>query len=106
MVTTGYWRWRQRGEAVLLWLLCSVFVPGLVVMQLLQAALGDPERSRRMALAIDMCGNALLGGDPRETISARTGRNLIAGKRWARIVAPVIDFFFGENHCRNAALMS
>lgn len=56
-----------------------------------------------MALAIDMCGNALFGGDPREKISSRTGRNLIAGKRWAKIVAPVIDFFAGKDHCLKSA---
>jgi hypothetical protein len=89
-----------RRNALLLWLVCTPVFPILWMMQGLQAIFGNPERSVNMALAIDSCGNALFGGDFRMTISERTGLALIAGKRWGRIAAPVIDFFFGENHCR------
>jgi hypothetical protein len=57
-----------------------------------------------MAIAFDGCGNALFGGDPTMTISARTGLALLDGKRWARIVAPVIDFAFGKGHCLEKAM--
>ncbi len=95
---------KSRAIAVLLWGLCTVALPVLWVMQLMQALFGSVDRSIRMAVAHDQCGNALFGGIPTMTISARTGLALREGKRWARIVAPVIDFFFGEGHCAGEAL--
>ncbi len=92
---------KDRISALLLWAICSVALPILWVMQLLQGLLGDVRRSRYMAVAIDSCANALFGGLPNDTISARTGRGVIAGYGWAIKVAPMIDFFFGENHCKN-----
>jgi hypothetical protein len=56
-----------------------------------------------MAVAIDSCANALFGGLPNDTISARTGRGVIAGYGWAIKAAPMIDFFFGKDHCKNEA---
>lgn len=52
-----------------------------------------------MALAQDECGNSMFGGPPTQTMSSRVGDGLIEGKRWAKIVAPVIDFLFGAGHC-------
>jgi hypothetical protein len=92
-----------RRRALALWLLCTLVIPLLWLMQLLQGVFGSPERSINMAVSLDTCGNALLGGNPRQTISERTGLALIEGKRWARIVAPVIDYFFGPDHCRQEA---
>jgi hypothetical protein len=74
-------------------------MPLLLTMMLLQAVFGSTSRAKGMALAQDQCGNALFGGNPKESISEHTGNALLAGKRWARIVAPMIDFFFGEGHC-------
>jgi hypothetical protein len=93
----------SRSNAVLLWFVCSLFLIPLSVMQLLQALFGSPVRSHKMALAIDQCGNALFGGDPAMTISERVGRNLRAGKAWAKPVAAFIDFFFGKGHCLAAS---
>ena len=95
---------RTRKHALKLWLLCTLCLPLLWIMQGLQALFGSPERSIGMAFAQDACGNALFGGDPRQSISERTGLALMLGKRWARIVAPVIDHFFGQNHCREEAV--
>jgi len=92
-----------RRRAIALWLLCTLVIPLLWLMQLLQGVLGSPERSINMAVSLDTCGNALLGGNPRQTLSERTGLALLEGKRWARIVAPVIDYFFGKDHCRQEA---
>lgn len=89
----------SRKTALLLWLLCTLALPVLWIMQLLQALFGSPERSIRMAVAFDASGNALLGGDQLMTISTRTGRALKEGKRWAKIAAPIIDYFFGKDHC-------
>lgn len=91
-----------RLKAVVIWLLCSLIVPFLCLMQLLQAVFGEPVRSLNMAYAVSRYGNSLLGGDPGMTFSRRVGNNARAGKRWALIVAPCIDFLFGENHCINA----
>ena len=80
-------------------LMCVLAAPVLVMFMLGQALIGSPDRALSMAVAFDECGNALFGGDPQETISRRTGLALIAGKRWAKVVAPMIDFIFGEGHC-------
>jgi hypothetical protein len=86
-----------------IWLLCAIVVPILIIAMLLQALWGSTTRAQSMAVALDECGNSLLGGDARETISKRTGLALIAGKRWGKIAAPFIDSIFGPNHCLNAA---
>ena len=93
-----------RFRAIILWLLCTAVLPLLWIMQGLQGLFGSPERSINMALAQDQCGNALFGGDPGQSISERTGLAAMEGKRWAKITAPCIDFFFGQNHCYDSAL--
>ncbi len=87
----------------LIWLLCAIVTPLLILMMLAQALFGSTVRAQSMAVALDECGNSLFGGDARETISKRTGLALLAGKRWAKIAAPLIDSVFGFNHCLNAA---
>jgi len=86
-------------KLILICLMCAVFAPVLVLCMLAQALFGSGDRALSMAVAFDECGNALFGGDATETISRRTGLALLAGKRWAKIVAPVIDFIFGPGHC-------
>jgi len=54
--------------------------------------------------AFDVFGNAVLGGDCRETISSRVGKGQRAGKPVHSLIAPVINALFfvlrGErNHC-------
>lgn len=93
----------DRCRALKLWALCTLCLPLLWLMQLLQGVFGSPERSINMAVSLDTCGNALFGGDPRMTISERTGLAVMAGKRWGQIVAPVIDYFFWPDHCRKEA---
>lgn len=60
---------------------------------------------RRLLIAIDQLGNTITGGDPDETISSRTGKAAILGKRWALILERIINAIFlrltGErDHCR------
>ena len=44
--------------------------------------------------------NALTGGDPRFSFSARVGAGQAAGKRWAQLAAAIIDrLAFSRNHC-------
>jgi hypothetical protein len=68
-------------------------------MQIGQALAGSAERSINMATAIDQCGNALFGGDPDQTISARVGIAQLDGKPWAWFAASIIDTAFGDGHC-------
>lgn len=89
----------SRLRLVALWLLCALVTPLLLLGMLVQALGGAETRALGIAVGFDEAGNALFGGDARQTISTRTGRALVAGKRWARIVAPCIDFFFGAGHC-------
>lgn len=44
--------------------------------------------------------NSVTGGDPRYSFSARVGRAQVQGKRWANVVAAVIDrLLFSRDHC-------
>jgi hypothetical protein len=89
----------SRPKLLLIWLACVLASPVLLIAMFAQAAFGSTDRALSMAVAQDTCGNALFGGSRGETISTRTGNALIQGKRWARIVAPVIDAVFGAGHC-------
>jgi hypothetical protein len=89
----------SRAKLLALWFVCALLVPVLMVAMFFQALAGSETRAKSMAIAQDECGNALFGGSAGETISQRTGIALVAGKRWAKIVAPCIDFFFGAGHC-------
>ncbi|MBH0112701.1 hypothetical protein I5E68_07020 [Novosphingobium sp. YJ-S2-02] len=40
--------------------------------------------------------------DPDEPLSARIGRNAIAGKRWALWAEAALDAVLGAGHCRNS----
>jgi len=88
-----------RSRLFFIWLLCLAVTPLLIIAMLLQVVFGSTVRAESMAVAFDECGNSLFGGDAQETISRRTGLALIAGKRWAKIVAPMIDLLFGKGHC-------
>lgn len=93
----------SRARLFTLWVLCVAVTPVLLMAMLVQTVAGARERALNMAVAFDQSGNALFGGDPRQTISTRTGRALLAGKRWARIAAPVVDALFGAGHCLSHA---
>lgn len=49
-------------------------------------------------LSLDMLGNALLGGDPFETISSRAGKSKNA---WACYLCRFLDWL-QKDHCKNA----
>lgn len=50
--------------------------------------------------------NSLLGGNRDQSFSSRTYEAFVAGKRWGRIVLPLIDTLFypfgGWGHCARA----
>ena len=89
----------SRKDLLLLWLLCTLFMPILSIAMFCQAAFGSEARAKAMAVAQDECGNSLFGGPATETISARTGNALIEGRPWAKVASRVIDYFFGAGHC-------
>ena len=61
-------------------------------------------------LAISQLASAILGGDPDESISGRTGKASLAGKLWfVKFQEPVINWIFldpisdkSEGHCRKS----
>jgi hypothetical protein len=95
----------KRSTVILLAIFCTIIAPILVIMMNLQALFGNVDRAQKMALALDECGNALFGGDPRMSISGRTGNGVILGYQWAKTLAPVIDFLFGKGHCVSSATL-
>lgn len=52
-------------------------------------------------IGLDQWANALLGGAPDETISARAGRARARGKRWGRVLCWVLDRL-DPGHCEEA----
>lgn len=57
----------------------------------------------RVLIALDEFANVLFGGNLDETISARSGRAALHGKRWGKFMA----WWLGKiapNHCRRAEL--
>lgn len=58
-------------------------------------------------IALDQMVNALFGGSPDETLSARAWRTEVQGKLLGRVFRPLIDFVFWpvqKRHCREAYL--
>ena len=57
-----------------------------------------------VAIAIDQLANAVLRGDPDETLSSRAYRMHMKGQPYWGGLASVIDwvFFWDEDHCRKA----
>ncbi|WP_416052741.1 hypothetical protein [Cupriavidus basilensis] len=93
----------SRAKLLMIWVLCVVACPFLLVGMLCESLGGSQGRALNMAVGFDCSANGLLGGPENQTISTRTGNALILGARWARIAAPCIDFLFGAGHCLSNA---
>jgi hypothetical protein len=50
-------------------------------------------------IGFDQLANAIIGGSPNDTISARLGRNYPNS-----FFRKFVDFLFGPNHCKDVAL--
>lgn len=63
-------------------------------------------RLLNVAIALDQLANALLAGQPDETLSSRAHRMRVKGHRWWGWTADAIDllFFFDPHHCERAHL--
>ena len=89
-----------RLRILLLCALCVLCMPILAVVMVGQSLIGSIDRALRMAVALDQCGNAGLGGSEDETISSRAGRAARDGEPWAPLAVALIDGIFGAGHCR------
>lgn len=92
-----------RLKLVGLWGLCVMVSPLLMVAMLGFALAAKNDRAFYMAYACDEAGAVAIGGPIGSTVSGRTGRALRDGRRWAKLLAPVIDLFFGRGHCLSHA---
>lgn len=52
-------------------------------------------------VSVDQLGNALLAGDPDETLSSRTAKANLAGKRWGLWGCSFLNWF-DPGHCGKA----
>lgn len=65
---------------------------------------GPVQIGRALGTAFTRILNAVLWGDAKQSFSARTGYALHRGKRWAKIMAPVINLLlWSRNHCSEQA---
>lgn len=49
-------------------------------------------------VAVDQLGNAVLAGDPDETVSSRAAKAAERGRRWGCVLCRVLHWF-DRNHC-------
>ena len=82
--------------------LCTVVIPIIMVLLWCHTLFGNEDFAIRTATGIDQSGNAAIGGSQDETFSSRTGRAQEAGVAWGVKLAPVIDTFFGKDHCKKS----
>ena len=87
----------KRTHAVILWIVCLVGSIVVCLMQLLHALFGSTQRAINIAIGVDQTANALLGGLPGETISARVHR---CG--WKKTEQLINSLFNDPAHCRKA----
>jgi hypothetical protein len=94
---------KQRAAGLVLWLLLLCLVlPGMVLVPLL-VLFGPIKWARKALTALDLFGNAsVLAGNPYETISSHTGRELAYGTWWAVAINAVLDVL-QPGHCTGAA---
>lgn len=53
---------------------------------------------RNLLLGLDQLANAVLRGDPDETISSRAAKAQVRGKAWGCVLCRVLDVF-DRDHC-------
>jgi hypothetical protein len=54
-----------------------------------------------LLIVLDELGNALTGGSPEETISSRSAKAMLAGKRWGCLMCKFLNLF-QKDHCLKA----
>ncbi len=56
---------------------------------------------RNVLIALDQLANAVLRGDPDETLSSAAGKARNAGRRWGCVLCRVLDWI-DSDHCNKA----
>ncbi len=90
----------QKLKLILLWQLCGI--AGVIALLWMFCAIcAGSGRAKRIAVGFDQTGNAALGGDEDETISARCWRYR-ADRKYSRLVQ-IIDYLFDDpKHCEDS----
>lgn len=57
---------------------------------------------KNVLISLDQLLNAMLGGDPDETICSRVWKASQRGEGWAQKARIVLDEVFGRNHCQES----
>lgn len=92
------------GKRLLLLAIIWLFKPILFLVLAYRVLVKNDERMYFIARSFDIYANTTFNGRPDETISSRTGRALLKRKKWAILLAPLIDAIFGEGHCVSSAI--
>ncbi len=98
LVPVNYNSLSNRAKTLVLWALITVLLPFAQVVMLLQILFGSNQRAHNQAVAYDEAGNTIFGGPPTQTMSSRVGDAEVLGQKWAKVAAPILDFFFGKGH--------
>lgn len=61
----------------------------------------ETPRYWRVAIGFDQTGNAVLGGNPDETLSSRAARAMNRGERWGCILCKLLDHV-QKDHCQKS----
>ena len=92
----------SRGAMLLVWLLCLAAALWALLALLWDALLrGRTRRGWNVAIALDQAANAVMGGWPDETLSARAWR-LREQVKWARWVKRINRLFRDPDHCEHS----
>jgi hypothetical protein len=83
-------------QMVMMCALIGFLLPVVFVVMCWFALLGNFDRFRRIALALDCAGNGAMNGDFDETISSRSGR------KWPRMARFINWLFNDQRHCESA----
>lgn len=89
----------SRLQNLALWIFCVVLVPICLVLMLYQILFGNVQSGHNAAVDFDYAGNSVFNGPDNQTMSSRVGDAYLQGKSWAKVIAPMIDLFFGKGHC-------
>lgn len=92
---------RHRALLLLLWLACQLAAVVASLWMLAAIVAGSP-RAWRIALGYDHLGNAVTGGDQRESISSRANRARSLGLPWGCLLCRLLDRI-ERDHCASSA---
>ena len=57
---------------------------------------------KNILIGVDQLANAVIGGDPDETISSRAGKEVRSGKGWGWKFLCLVLNKFDKNHCQKS----